>query len=126
MFGKIWTDMIWLKYHACTKKPVKDVMDECHKQKRQGANPCRFSIFKWSGRHDLNMRPPAPKAGALPNCATPRYTSLSDARISISKTGPFVKQKFEGKNLAVGCWLLAVGLFYSIYAYCKKEGTSFR
>jgi hypothetical protein len=21
----------------------------------------------WSGRHDLNMRPPAPKAGALPS-----------------------------------------------------------
>ncbi len=25
-----------------------------------------------SGRQDLNLRPPAPKAGALPNCATPR------------------------------------------------------
>jgi hypothetical protein len=27
---------------------------------------------KWSGRADLNGRPPAPKAGALPGCATPR------------------------------------------------------
>ena len=27
---------------------------------------------KWSGRLDSNQRPPAPKAGALPNCATPR------------------------------------------------------
>src|SRR5271154_1150365 len=26
----------------------------------------------WSGRRDLNPRPPAPKAGALPGCATPR------------------------------------------------------
>ncbi len=26
----------------------------------------------WSGRLDLNQRPPAPKAGALPACATPR------------------------------------------------------
>ena len=26
----------------------------------------------WSGRQDLNLRPPAPKAGALPDCATPR------------------------------------------------------
>ena len=26
----------------------------------------------WSGREDLNLRPPAPKAGALPGCATPR------------------------------------------------------
>src|SRR5918997_6336329 len=29
------------------------------------------AIF-WSGREDLNLRPPAPKAGALPGCATPR------------------------------------------------------
>jgi hypothetical protein len=26
----------------------------------------------WSGWPDLNRRPPAPKAGALPGCATPR------------------------------------------------------
>ena len=26
----------------------------------------------WSGRQDLNLRPPAPKAGALPSCATSR------------------------------------------------------
>src|SRR3972149_1871320 len=28
----------------------------------------------WSGWPDLNRRPPAPKAGALPGCATPRRT----------------------------------------------------
>lgn len=28
-----------------------------------------------SGREDLNLRPPAPKAGALPGCATPREVS---------------------------------------------------
>src|SRR5258706_7741681 len=27
----------------------------------------------WSGREDLNLRHPAPKAGALPDCATPRW-----------------------------------------------------
>ena len=27
---------------------------------------------KWSGREDSNFRPPAPHAGALPGCATPR------------------------------------------------------
>ena len=26
----------------------------------------------WSGREDLNLRPPTPHAGALPDCATPR------------------------------------------------------
>ncbi len=30
----------------------------------------------WSGRGDLNARPPAPKAGALPGCATPRHLVL--------------------------------------------------
>jgi hypothetical protein len=29
----------------------------------------------WSGREDLNLRPPAPKAGALPGCATPRHST---------------------------------------------------
>jgi hypothetical protein len=31
-----------------------------------------YSIDDWSGREDLNLRPPAPQAGALPGCATPR------------------------------------------------------
>ena len=35
--------------------------DACKPQKR------------WSGRRDLNSGPPAPKAGALPGCATPRH-----------------------------------------------------
>ena len=28
----------------------------------------------WSGREDLNLRHPAPKAGTLPDCVTPRFT----------------------------------------------------
>ena len=32
---------------------------------------------KWSGRLDSNQRPPAPKAGALPGCATPRLELVS-------------------------------------------------
>ena len=40
--------------------------------------PLFFTPFKsedWSGREDLNLRLPAPKAGALPGCATPRSVS---------------------------------------------------
>src|SRR5207249_281313 len=29
----------------------------------------------WSGREDLNLRPPGPQPGALPDCATPRRTA---------------------------------------------------
>ena len=32
-----------------------------------------FYVLFWSGREDLNLRHPAPKAGALPGCATPRF-----------------------------------------------------
>jgi hypothetical protein len=34
----------------------------------------------WSGRRDLNSGPPAPKAGALPGCATPRHEVRSNYR----------------------------------------------
>ena len=37
----------------------------------------RKCFVLWSGRGDLNARPPAPKAGALPGCATPRHVKLS-------------------------------------------------
>src|SRR6476469_8005554 len=32
---------------------------------------------EWSGQQDSNLRPPAPKAGALPDCAMPRSPLLS-------------------------------------------------
>ena len=31
----------------------------------------------WSGRRDSNSRPPVPKTGALPDCATPRQAPLN-------------------------------------------------
>lgn len=43
---------------------------------------------RWSGRPDSNRRPPAPKAGALPGCATPRssahYHGSGEARRTAS------------------------------------------
>ena len=41
----------------------------------------------WSGRADLNRGPPAPKAGALPGCATPRLYSFTDSK-SLPQTRP--------------------------------------
>ena len=33
-----------------------------------------YRAGKWSGMRDLNPRHPAPKAGALPDCANPRIS----------------------------------------------------
>src|SRR5213594_2060242 len=49
---------------------------------RPGTSPLDLD---WSGRLDLNQRPPAPQAGALPGCATPR--NLYDATASDSICG---------------------------------------
>ena len=35
---------------------------------------------KWSGRQDLNLRPPGPQPGALPDCATPRGAMCQSGR----------------------------------------------
>ncbi len=36
----------------------------------------RYSAHAASGRQDLNLRPPGPQPGALPDCATPRDPSI--------------------------------------------------
>ena len=36
-----------------------------------------LNSFIWSGRDDSNIRPSAPKADALPGCATPRFTIIN-------------------------------------------------
>ncbi len=38
---------------------------------------------EWSGRADLNRGPPAPKAGALPGCATPRLCYIGYCRTQL-------------------------------------------
>ena len=56
---------------------VRDAVDEkalegIRRSVRQTAAGAAVSILFWSGREDSNFRPPAPHAGALPGCATPR------------------------------------------------------
>jgi hypothetical protein len=46
---------------------------------------CPPELLAQSGRADLNGRPPAPKAGALPGCATPRNRkALTQALIPLN------------------------------------------
>src|SRR5687768_12258951 len=41
---------------------------------RNGRLPdSRLDLIGWSGQQDSNLRPSAPKADALPDCAMPRY-----------------------------------------------------
>src|SRR5712664_4675966 len=45
-------------------------------------NPKKIGTMFWSGRRDLNSGPPAPKAGALPGCATPRHSTFDSSLLS--------------------------------------------
>lgn len=54
-----------------------------------GARHPRKSRRKGSGRRDLNPRPQAPKACALPGCATPRRNAPFIARRPAVRTAPF-------------------------------------
>ena len=40
----------------------------------------------WSGRQDSNLRPPVPKTGALPGCATPRLNAVLNKQVTFGKT----------------------------------------
>ena len=58
------------------------------------------SGVNWSGREDLNLRPPAPKAGALPGCATPRLGvhSLMPKNIRPKAKGEY---RFRGRPVSM-------------------------
>ena len=47
-------------------------------------NKLFFSL--WSGRQDSNLRPPVPKTGALPGCATPRLSAVLNKQVTFGKT----------------------------------------
>ena len=54
---------------------------------------------KWSGMRDLNPRHPAPKAGALPDCANPRmtYQAVSNERAHNTDPAPSRQSDLERK-----------------------------
>ena len=57
------------------------------KRKKAAPRWVRATLFSysWSGREDSNLRPPAPHAGALPDCATPRSIGKTVPAASASK-----------------------------------------
>jgi hypothetical protein len=55
---------------------------------------------KWSGRLDSNQRPPAPKAGALPGCATPRLVIPRILTQTLTTTNPTVSKLSQNNELS--------------------------
>ena len=49
----------------------------------------RFNV-QWSGRQDLNLRPLAPHASALPSCATSRLIHYNKSIPKIKGPKPFI------------------------------------
>src|SRR5690348_16345528 len=62
--------------------------------------PRKEDRLDWSGREDLNLRPPQPHCGALPGCATPR-------RMLTIAYSHRQRQAANGTGVAMGYALLA-------------------
>ncbi len=62
-------------------------------------------LFQWSGREDSNFRPPAPHAGALPGCATPRpnLRLYRRPRVKTSEAGCGFPRVPAGRRPARAC-----------------------
>ena len=72
--------------HADAKRPARVDWRNVH-QGSTFAERVAAGSERWSGRRDSNPRPRAPKARALPNCATPR--SPDDTRVGPgARSGP--------------------------------------
>src|SRR5579863_8667035 len=69
----------------------------------QAISPCRRNLsicFYWSGQRDLNPRPSAPKADALPDCAMPRTAPAHlRAGVHIVTLRPARAERARGKRL---------------------------
>ena len=57
----------------------------------RGARRRTSGKVKWSGQQDSNLRPSAPKADALPDCAMPRR----DAHVNSFASGRYYKVRFS-------------------------------
>ena len=64
----------------------------------------------WSGRQDSNLRHPAPKAGALPDCATSRRPNSLDSIPELLARARQFRSKFTKCVAAVRNGVLLLGL----------------
>ena len=82
-----------------------------------------ISLFK-SGRQDSNLRPPGPKPGALPDCATPRL--LNPPIVSIDETNVYNQREVGATGFEPATtWSQtrrATGLRYTPFSNCECKG----
>src|SRR6185437_10340379 len=83
----------------------------------------RFASEGWSGRRDSNTRPSAPKADALPDCATPRPGSGAYTLRRLAST-PLENGGMDVRALAdlEGCGPAAVDFQHGLYGFRRLDG----
>jgi hypothetical protein len=97
-----------------------------------GANSCylvRTEPSHLSGRQDLNLRPPGPQPGALPDCATPRLLHPAERATGIEPAlgawkAPVQPQHFARKALGKATEAAAAAMVLHLLA--PNPGTSGR
>src|ERR1700751_5591146 len=91
-------------------RPNTRAVRSCCKRSASSPKAC-LKGRSWSGRSDLNTRPPAPHAGALPGCATPRRFALHCTGISALRAQKFADLFDDLSDLGSReCGAVAVGL----------------
>jgi hypothetical protein len=87
----------------------------CARQDRRGdlESADSISLIEWSGRADLNRGPLAPKASALPDCATPRRNSPAEVEIAGGQASFCQGSAWQSSRSLVGA--------HYVGSFCPKQ-----
>ena len=102
-----WFDGIWVAGAGGIEPPNAGIKIRCLTAWRR-PNGTQGGTKNWSEREDSNLRPPAPEAGALPDCATLRLTFGGLYRQKIPATQGTCGERFRARkttgNSGTGPW----------------------
>ena len=102
--------LAWPDDRAATKAKQKDRRNPAVLPHAYRACPC-----SWSGRPDLNWRPPTPHAGALPGWATPRLCRYYN-----------IPPPLEGNPVPPAVFSTCVGIGHDLSAWPRRAGAHSR